>query len=94
MIALGFFLNPFINIFLKLPDNEEYNDRPASLVRLIKTFPVLLYLSIKFVAVLRCATLLMLFKEDTVLGIDQSFFLKGQKPSLNFSLVFFLTGTF
>jgi hypothetical protein len=84
-------LNPFINIFLKRLGNEEYSVNPASPVRLIKVFPVLLYLEINSSAVSRCFILRILERLVTVRGIDHSFFLEAAKPFLNLSEVFFQT---
>jgi hypothetical protein len=90
-IAIGFFLNPFINIFFMRFGNEEYNVNPASPLRLIKVLPVLLYLEINSSEVSRCFILRMLERLVMVRGIDHSFFLEAAKPFLNLSEVFFQT---
>ena len=74
--AIGFFLNPFINIFFRRLGNEEYNVNPASPVRLIKVLPVLLYLEINSNAVSRCFMLRILDRQDVVRGMENSFFLE------------------
>ena len=77
--VIGFFLNPFINIFFSRLGSEEYNVNPASPLRLIKVFPVLLYLEINSNAVSRCFILRILERLVTVRGIDHSFFLEGSR---------------
>jgi len=74
--AIGFFLNPFINIFFMWVGSDEYRVNPASPVKLIKVFPVLLYLDMSSNAVSRCFILRIMERFVTVRGIDQSFFLE------------------
>ena len=74
--AIGFFLNPFINIFFMWVGSDEYNVNPASPVKLIKVFPVLLNLEINSNAVSRCFILRKLDKQAVVRGMENSFFLE------------------
>ena len=75
--TIGFILNPFKYIVLKLFGMVEYKNSPASPVRLIKTLPVFLNLVINSVAVLRYFILRMLERIAVVRGIDHLFFLTG-----------------
>ena len=75
--AIGFNLNPFKYIVLKLFGMVEYKNNPASPVRLIKTLPVFLNFVINSVAVLRYFILRMLERIAVVRGIDHLFFLIG-----------------
>ena len=74
--AIGFFLNPFINIFFMWVGSDEYNVNPASPAKLIKVFPVLLYLDMSSYAVSRCFMLRRLDRQDVVRGMENSFFLE------------------
>ena len=75
--TMGFILNPFKYIVLKLFGMVEYKNKPASPVRFIKTLPVFLNLVINSVATSRYFILRMLERIAVVLGIDHEFFLTG-----------------
>ena len=88
--AIGFFLNPFINIFFIWVGNEEYSVNPASPLKLIKALPVLLYLEMSSSAVSRCFIFRMLERLVTVRGMENSFFLECSRFYQSLLKVFFL----
>jgi hypothetical protein len=74
--AFGFFSNSSINPFRQNLGNLPYMSNPLIRTKLIKTFPVRLWRAIRLDAVKSCFGLAVFERQDTVRGMDQSFFKK------------------
>ena len=82
-ITFGFLLKTSINLPFKLSGVNAYKDSPRSPVKVMRTFPVLLCCSIRSDAVSMCLRWVIFDRQDVVLGIDHSFFLKDPRSFLN-----------